>query len=408
MRESAGKRTEMKILWVKAGGLVPPDFGGRIRSYNILKELARSHEVTLFTFYGEQPYDPHAELNNVFSRVEYRPLRLPAPGSFSAAPLYARCLLSLRPFTIFKFCKPQVARDLRRLLKEERYDAIVCDFAIAGGVIPWDYPCPKVLFTHNVEAQIWRRHVQVARNPVWKAICWRECVTMSRAERAYLQLADKVLTVSHADRETFAKMIGAEKITVIPTGVDLDYFRATTGEENPNELVFTGSMDWLPNIDGVIYFVEEVLPLIRRQIPEVAFSIVGRLPTARVRELAQKTTGVRVTGRVEDVRPYMLAAAVYIVPLRVGGGTRLKIFEAMAMGKPIVSTSIGAEGLDLKNGVEILLADGAERFAETVVQLLRNPDARRKLGQAAAQKAAEFGWPRIAEHFAEALRSVVK
>jgi polysaccharide biosynthesis protein PslH len=120
----------MKILWVKAGGLVPPDFGGRIRSYHILRELARVHEVTLFTFYSEQPQDPHPELIKIFKRVEWRPLRLPALGSLGVAPLYTRCLFSFQPFTIAKFCKPEVARDLRRLLQDEKHDVIICDLRL--------------------------------------------------------------------------------------------------------------------------------------------------------------------------------------------------------------------------------------------------------------------------------------
>jgi sugar transferase (PEP-CTERM/EpsH1 system associated) len=398
----------MKILWVKAGGLVPPDFGGRIRSYHILRELARTHEVTLFTFYAEQPHDPHPHLNEIFKRVECRPLRLPALGSIGVAPLYARCFFSLHPYTIAKFCKPQVARDLRHLVRSEKYDVIVCDFAVAGGVIPWQFPCPKVLFTHNVEAQIWKRHVQVARNPIWKLVCFREYLTMSRAERSYLKLADHVLTVSEADREFFAKLIDPEKITVIPTGVDLTYFRPASGRENPRILVFTGAMDWLANIDAVVYFAEQVLPLIRLQIPEVTLSVVGRLPSPRIRELAQKISGVRVTGRVEDVRPYISEAAVYIVPLRVGGGTRLKIFEAMAMGKAIVSTSVGAEGLGLEDGVDIRLADNPETFADAVVDLLRNEEMRRKLGQAAAQRVRDYDWSTIAERFGQVLSGLIE
>jgi sugar transferase (PEP-CTERM/EpsH1 system associated) len=398
----------MNILWVKAGGLVPPDFGGRIRSYHILRELARHHDVTLFTFYSQQPDDPHPELIKVFRRVEWRPLRLPASGSLGVAPLYALSLFSSRPFTITKFCKPRVSRDLRRLLEEEKYDVIVCDFAVAGGVVPWKFPCPKVLFTHNVEAQIWKRHVEVATNPLWKAVCWREYRTMSRAERSYLEKADHVLTVSEADRDFFAQHIPVEKITIVPTGVDLSYFRPSAGAENPQSLVFTGAMDWLANIDAVVYFAEQILPVIRRRIPGATLSVVGRAPSPRILELAQRTPGLLVTGRVEDVRPYISQAAVYVVPMRVGGGTRLKIFEAMAMGKAIVSTSIGAEGLNLQDGREIVLADDPGRFADAVVELLRNEPMRQMLGRAASQRVQEYDWSRIAERFSRVLTHVIE
>lgn len=398
----------MRILWVKAGGLVPPDFGGRIRSYHIARELARIHEVTLFTFYGEQPRDPHPELGDPFRRVEYRPLRLPAAGSAGVLPLYARCLFSLRPYTIAKFCKAEIARDVRRLVTAGKFDAIICDFAVAGGVVPWQAACPKILFTHNVEAQIWRRHFEVARNPVWKLVCWREYLTMSRAERSYLRLADHVLTVSETDRDVFAQLIDPRKISVIPTGVDLNYFRPAGATEKPGALVFTGAMDWLANIDAVIYFSERVFPLIRREIPDVTFTVAGRAPASRVKELVRKTPGLRVTGWVEDVRPYIDEAAVYVVPLRVGGGTRLKIFEAMAMGKAIVSTSVGAEGLGIQDGVELLLADTPERFSQAVVELLRNESLRRRLGRGAAKRVQEYDWSRIAQRFSGVLTQLVE
>jgi polysaccharide biosynthesis protein PslH len=398
----------MKILWVKAGGFVPPDFGGRIRSYQIAKELARSHEVTLYTFYADEPDDPHRELSKIFKRVECRPLRLPAGRGLGNAVLYARAFLSLRPYTMFKFCKPWMARDLRRLIREDPCDVIVCDFAAAGGVIPWELPCPKVLFTHNVEAQIWNRHYQVARNPIWKLVCWREYRSMARAERAYLERADHVLSVSEADRELFSTVISRAKITVIPTGVDADYFHPSDTTENPGELVFTGSMDWLANEDAIYYFVEQVLPLIRRDVPEATLTVVGRRPSPRLQALAATTPSLRVTGRVEDIRPYVWRAAVYVVPLRVGGGTRLKIFEAMAMGKAIVSTAVGAEGLNVRSGQDIVLADDPPSFAERVVHLLQHEPERRALGEAAARKARQYDWSWVAGQFVEVLSRVIQ
>jgi polysaccharide biosynthesis protein PslH len=394
----------MKILWVKAGGLVPLDFGGRIRSFHILRELARSHEITLFTFYAEQPDDRHCELSKVFSRVECRPLKLPAPRSFGEAALYARSLFSLQPHSILKYCKRAVERDLRRLVREQRFDVCVCDFAVAGGVIPWEQPLRKILFTHNVEAQIWRRHFDTARNPVWKAVCLREYLTMKRAETRYLRLADHVLTVSEADRLVFGRRLSAEKLTVIPTGVDLDFFAPTNAAAKPNSLVFTGAMDWLANEDGMAYFIAEIMPWIHQEMPEVTLTIVGRSPSARLRELAADAPGVCVTGRVEDIRPYVAEAALYIVPLRVGGGTRLKIFEAMAMGKAIISTSIGAEGLPVENNKQIVLADSKEDFAQRVIELLRNPVRRSQLEKAGRLLVeSEYGWPAVARRFEQVL-----
>jgi sugar transferase (PEP-CTERM/EpsH1 system associated) len=399
----------LKILWVKTGGLVPLDTGGKIRSYHILRELSRRHDVTFFTFYPEHPNDIHGELNQILSRVILHPLRLPCPKSIAGLTHYARRVLSLQPYQVGKYCASQVATALGKLLQQETFDLIVCDFLAPAGIIPWHLPCPKILFAHNVEALIWKRHLEVARNPLWKAICWREYQTTVRAERRYLNLADHVLTVSETDRDIFAKLIEPDKITVIPTGVDIDFFRPAKVEEQPNTLVFTGSMDWIPNEDGIFFFVEKIFPRIRSQIPNVSLRVVGRRPSARLLELARTTDGLQVTGEVEDIRPHVLSGTAYVVPLRVGSGTRLKIFEAMAMGKAVVSTSIGAEGLPVHPGRDILIADNPGEFAGAVVGLLQDRARRSEIGRAARELVArEYSWESVGRCFEAVMATLVR
>jgi polysaccharide biosynthesis protein PslH len=398
----------MKILWVKAGGLVPPDTGGKIRSYNILRELARQHSVTFFSFYAAHDGDLHPGLKNIFNRIVCLPLNLPAPKSPAEMLDYGLGLFSPQPYGITKYCRPGVRRELRSLLKQETYDVIVCDFAIAACVIPWDSPTPKVLFTHNVEAAIWRRHYEVATNLIWKAISLQEWRKMERAERRYLRLADQVLTVSGTDRDTFAAFVDPAKLTVIPTGVDVDYFHPTPTEEVENSLVFTGSMDWLPNEDAILYFADAILPLIKQKCPGVFLEVVGRSPSHKLQALAEVEKSVRLTGRVEDIRPFVARGSVYVVPLRIGGGTRLKIFEAMAMGKAVVSTSVGAEGLPVRSGGNILLADSPQEFADSVTSVLRDPKERLRLGAAARTLVQEqYSWSKVAETFSRTLQDVV-
>ena len=399
----------MKILWVKAGGLLPLDSGGRIRSYHILRELARHHQVTFFGFHAEQDDPAHKELEQIFERVVRCPLRLPAAKSFAELRQYASGIFSRAPYAIRKYCQPQVTAELRKLVEGEKYDVIVCDFLVAAGVIPWDLPLPKVLFTHNVEALIWKRHYEVARNPLWKLLSWREWQTMSNAERKYLRTADHVLAVSQTDRDFFCDTVAADKLTVIPTGVDIEYFQPF-GDEEENTLVFTGSMDWLPNEDGIFYFVQEVLSKIVQETPTVKLQVVGRRPSQRLQALAaEHADHVHLTGWVDDIRPYLGRSAVCIVPLRIGSGTRLKIFEAMAMGKAVVSTTIGAEGLPVRHGVELLLADSPEEFAQSVVMLLRDAAARRKLGYAARELVqSKYSWASVAQEFAMALDHAIK
>jgi len=398
----------MKILWVKAGGLVPPDTGGKIRSYNILRELARQHSVTFFSFYATHDNDLHPDLKNIFDGVVCMPLPLPAPKSLAEMFDYGVRLLSPQPYNITKYCRPDVRRRLHALLQQETYDVILCDFMAAAGVIPWDHPTPKVLFTHNVEATIWRRHYEVATNLIWKAISWQEWRKMEAAERRYLRLADHVLTVSETDRDAFLPFVNPEKLTVIPTGVDVDYFRPMPVDETADSLVFTGSMDWLPNEDAIFYFVGSVLPLIQQQCPNVSLEVVGRSPSRKLQALAETEKSLRLTGWVEDIRPFVARGSVCIVPLRVGGGTRLKIFEAMAMSKAVASTSVGAEGLPVRTGENILLADTPRDFAEAVVNLLRDPKRRKQLGTAARTLVQEkYSWQKVTENFARTLTDVV-
>ena len=217
---------------------------------------------------------------------------------------------------------------------------------------------------------------------------------------------DGVLAVSDADRQTFAALYPdaiRQPVHVVPTGVDTDYFAPAPSDPASRTIVFTGSMDWLPNEDSMQFFCRDILPRIRAAEPDVRLSIVGRAPTPAVKRLAEDG-GVHVTGSVDDVRPYIREAAIYIVPLRIGGGTRLKIFEAMAMGKAVVSTTVGAEGLPVTDGEHVILADQPETFAAAVVGLLRDPDRRAHIAAAARRLVVEqYDWSAVAGTLEDAL-----
>ena len=388
----------MKIIWVKAGGLVPPDSGGKIRSFHIAKELAKNHEVTLFTFYVEEPNDEHHTLAPIFHKVVTHPLKVSTGRGIGEALGYLAHFFAPLPYSLSKYCRSEVVRHLREVFATEKYDIILCDFINAAGVVPFDRGIPVVIFTHNVEAMIWKRHWEVATNPIWRFVFKREYEKMRVAELDYLHRSQHVLTVSDTDTDFFGKDIDPAKITTIPTGVDIDYFQPVNGEE-PDSLVFTGSMDWMPNEDGILYFVEAILPLIRKQRPMVKLWIVGRRPGKKIKALAESDPDIEVAGWVEDIRPYIAKGSVYIVPLRVGSGTRLKIFEAMAMGKAVLSTTIGAEGLPVTSGADIVLADEPSRFADEVCRLLDSPEERKRIGDAARRLVEEnYSWAAVARH----------
>jgi glycosyltransferase involved in cell wall biosynthesis len=266
---------------------------------------------------------------------------------------------------------------------------------------------PCVLFQHNVENEIWRRHAATARHPVKKAMYKMEFGKMARYERTVVRKFQHVVAVSESDRALMTEWVDADRVTVVPTGVDLAEYRPNPDAPEPGPVVtFVGAMDWEPNVDGVEYFASEIWPAIKADVPGACLRIVGRNPDRRVKKWASES--IEVTGRVPSVVDYLHQSAVVIVPLRIGGGTRLKIYEAMATAKAVVSTTVGAEGLDVRHGRDIILADDTRSFSQAVIMLLRDRELRRRYERAAAETAARCDWPAIGERFQEVLQSVVQ
>lgn len=400
----------MKVLWLNAGLLLPLDKGGRLRTWHLMRHLAKQHEVTYLSFVEPSAsVEDRDGMHEVCSRLETI-ARADAPkGSPRFYVDAARFLVEPLPYAVAKYRSAEYRRRIESLLSTERFDVVVSDFLPPVANLPERLPCPGVLFTHNVEAEIWRRHAGAARNRVSRTLLAAQWRRMLRFERTALSRFDLVLAVSDADSRTFERLYPnalREPVHVVRTGVDTGYFTPRPSFTRPAHLVFTGSMDWLPNEDGMRYFVHDVLPEIRRSHPDATLSIVGRAPTPAVLRLAQQH-GIHVTGRVDDVRPHIAAASVYVVPLRVGGGTRLKIFEAMAMGKAVVSTSIGAEGLPLTPGRDVVIADTPREFAAAVCRLLENEDERQRMESAARQLVLErYDWSRVASDLEDALYRV--
>lgn len=327
---------------------------------------------------------------------------------------YMRCLPARAPFAVSKFTSPEVARRVAGWMEDGRFDVAVCDFLAASLNFPRTLKTPSVLFQHNVESILWSRQAEHEPNPIKRLVFKIEAAKMLRYERATVGRFQHVIAVSDFDREQMSAMTDPARISVVPTGVDLKLYKnagddgasdETQATKNPL-VVFLGSMDWEANVDGVDYFCREIWPQVRAAVPDARFRIVGRNPRPRVLRLASDS--VEVTGTVPSVIEHLRGASVFVVPLRVGGGTRLKIFEAMATGKAVVSTTIGAEGLDVHHGRDILLADDAETFAASVIRVLQDADERRRLERAAAELAARYDWPVIAERFEEVLTRVAK
>jgi sugar transferase (PEP-CTERM/EpsH1 system associated) len=399
----------MHILWLKTELLHPIDKGGKIRTYQTLRHLKADHRITYLCLDdGTASAEARSRAAEYSDDVIAVPFRAPSRGSAAFFGDLARNVFSPLPYAIARYRSEAMQSAIRRAVSEARaktpIDLLLCDFLTPSVNVPPGLGVPLALFQHNVEAAIWARHAEVPGSILRRRYMREQWRRMLVFERRECQRYDQVIAVSEADRDVFMHEYGVERTIAVPTGVDTDFFRpAGNVGRQPHQIVFIGSMDWMPNEDGVRWFVHESLPLIRRQVPDAIFTIVGRDPSPSVRALAAQVTGVTVTGTVPDVRPFIEGSAAVVVPLRVGGGTRLKIFEAMAMERPIVSTTIGAEGLPVVDGRELLIADDPVAFANATARLLLDPRSGDALGAAGARMVRSgFGWAGVTELFARA------
>jgi glycosyltransferase involved in cell wall biosynthesis/ribosomal protein S18 acetylase RimI-like enzyme len=392
----------MKILWVKTEFLHPTTKGGHIRTLEILKRLHTRHEIHYVAFDAADAPEGPRRSAEYCSRAY--PLQHSVPRKDSPVFLgqLAAGLLSPVPVAVGRYRSAAMQRQIEVLLAEHRFDRLVCDFLTPAPNISrlrdW------VLFQHNVESAIWERRAEHACDPVQGFYLRLQARRMRDYERRVCREVEKVIAVSPQDAEWMHTRFGVSRISVVPTGVDVDHFAPPTAAARVADLIFVGSMDWLPNIEGVAHFVREVLPLIRRRRPGCTLAVVGRTPTRAVTRLAAEDPGILVTGTVGDIRPYLWGSTVSIVPLRIGGGTRLKIYEAMAAGVPVVSTTIGAEGLEVSSPENIRLADTPDAFASACAELLDRPEARARQARAARDLVRARGsWESVTRAFEEAL-----
>lgn len=398
-------RPDVKILWLKTELLHPVDKGGRIRTYQMLKSLANSHEVTYLSLDdGNAAPDALARASEYATHTETVPFAPAAKGSpvfFADLALNAASSL---PYAVARYRSAPFAAAITRLAPA--HDLTVCDFLAPSLNVPDSIASRAVLFQHNVEAMIWERHAAVPQNFLRRAYMTLQWKRMRAFEAAECARFRRVVAVSEQDAQTMREQYGVSSVAAVPTGVDVEYFAPpANGARRSAELVFVGSMDWLPNDDGIRWFTEAVFPLVRQRIPHATLIVVGRTPSPDMQRLASRIAGVAVTGSVPDVRPYLHRAALSVVPLRIGGGTRLKIYEAMAAGVPVVSTTIGAEGLPVHDGEHIAIADSPEAQAARIASLLEQPAAATALADRARSYVSQHcSWHAVSQQFLSACR----
>jgi polysaccharide biosynthesis protein PslH len=388
----------VKILWVKSDYLHPTTRGGQIRSLEMLRCLHQRHEVHYVCLddglNAEGPERAPEYCTRAYPIYHVAPPR----RSVRFAGQLLRGLISDLPVSVERYASRPMRARISELLAANSFDCIVCDFLFPAPNIP--RMRDAVLFQHNVEATIWERHAAQAGNPVARAYLKGQARGMEAYERAICRDAGYVVAVSERDRNTMQIRYGVDHVSSIPTGVNLSYFAPPAVREPKADLVFVGSMDWLPNIDGARFFLDHIRPKIQAAMAGCRIAFVGRRPESWLEQIAKKDPHLIVTGTVPDVRPWLWGSAVSIVPLRIGGGTRLKIFEAMAARVSVVSTTIGAEGLPVEHGRHLLVADDPAGFADACLLLLKDSARREQLAREALSCVkARFSWEAVAREF---------
>ncbi len=386
----------MRILFLTSELPYPPYAGAPMRNFGIIEGLAR-HEIWLLSFHSQRAIDPaQTPLARLCAAVKM----LPVPGRSITDRL--RTLLFTREADLARrFYSPALTDQLRQWLAATRFDLIQIEnleMAVYLPIIRETQPGTPVIYdAHNAEYALQQRIYETERAALTGlpgALYSRiQAQRVRRLEQEICRAVDYVIAVSETDAGLLRALAGDTPVAVIPNGITARLYSQPAFEpvdlEKP-ALVFTGKMDYRPNIDAALWFGQEILPLVRQELPDAHFYIVGQSPHRRLNVLRGQS-GITLTGLVPDILPYLQAASVFVVPLRMGSGTRLKVLEAMAAGCPIVSTSIGAQGLAITDGQELILADTAKEFARSAVRLYRDPQQARTLGEKARAFVCEHG-----------------
>lgn len=373
----------MKILAVLLSPPVPATAGHRVRNRSLLRALAlEGHEVTVVAFASPQEI---AEPSREFRGLCHEYHLLPAPDGSSLRRLLA--VFGSRPYGAVRLTVPAMKALVAEQLAKTAFDVILCDDCYMAGNIPEKNRVPVVLNKHDITCRIVRQFAAAERNPLKKIYALLEARKIERLEAAACDMAEAVAVCSTCDGDVLREISPKVRQFVVPNVVDVEKY-ALAGGGDGHTVLFVGAMDWLPNQDGAEFLVFDIMPRLRQLVPSVRVVLAGRSPSPEFMSRFASFPDVSFTGTVAELRPIIARSAVCVVPLRIGSGTRLKILEAAAMAKPVVSTTLGAEGLDLRHGHEILLEDDPRAFAEAVAMLLTDPARASEMG-AAARRAVE-------------------
>jgi glycosyltransferase involved in cell wall biosynthesis len=399
----------MKLIWFSHFVPYPPKGGNLQRSYNLIRQASHSYQITLvaLNFLGESPEGlrPHmAELKKYCARVEFWELPYPWRGVRWQAAALASPLFRV-PFSCRALYSPKLRSRWEQILRDNPEALLHLDSIDLGLFVPATKGFRKVLNHHNCESAMALRRAQHEPNRLRKAFLALQARELRRMERSICADFENNLVVSEGDAHQLRAIQPRANFSVVENGVDVSYFQPAGEQEQCNTLAFTGLLDWYPNVSGIRFFVREIWPLVKNRFADARLYLAGKNPAEEVLAFAQADSSIVVIPNPDDMRPILARAAVCICPLLEGGGTRLKILDALAMGKPMVTTTIGCEGLRVTHGENILVADAPRDFADSVVHLFENEELRQRMGAAGrALVEREYSWDKIGEQLQQAYR----
>ena len=388
----------MKILIVTTKSPYPLFEGRALRTYNLIKQAALHHEIHLLSFV-QTPEDLEGieHMRSICKVVEYEKLYF--DGAKTQILQDAICeLFSRAPLPVVKYRTAGMRAKMRKLMQTHQYDLVHLDMLHLADYMDLCGNTPVALIEHNVEHVILDRRADNETRPLHRAYLRYQAAKLKSYEGRACQRAQHVVAVSELDAQQLRDLGPGARVTSVPNGVDTEYFRTSQTPRKPTSLVFVGGFTWFPNLDAITYFCEDILPKLLKTIPDIQLTVISKQPDTPVAQEIAKHPNVTLAGLVEDIRPDVDAAAAYIVPLRIGGGTRLKILDALSMSKAIISTSVGCEGLDVEDGKTIVIADTPDAFVQAIVKVLADPAWADTIGRQGRQLVeSRYDWAAVAK-----------
>lgn len=388
----------MNILFLSTENPYPPDGGHHLRTFNILKILASRHKIYFVGFAqdkSEFKYIP--EIKKFCETVDIYKVR---ETGYNKAFFLLACknLFSKQPLIAQRYFIPEVRKRIKQILVDGSIDLVHMDMLALGlykGILKGT---PVILTNHNVESLRIYRWMQIEKNLLIKCFLYYQYLKLRAFEQRICPEFDRCIVVSEYDRNYLKDLCGVDNFVVIPNGVDVRYFKPESGEVKRDHLVWVGGMTGPYNSDAVDFFLEKIWSLVKYKVPEATIDFAGGGPTQTLRKKALEDKTVHVLGFVPDIRPIVQGASVFVAPIRIGSGTKIKILNAMAQAKPVVATTTAAEGIDVTPEENILITDDPEEFAKKILYLLKNEEMRRKMGEKARELIVrKYSWDVISE-----------